>query len=396
MNISIANKARLAFVAVALLAANSLRGQQIIVTSERNHPRLLEVLELPLSEVRKHVDNIDKKIAENTVTHERLTTQILVNAEDPSRDLLLIAIQLPANAKLTIDFVDKEAAKPQDPQVFGREAPERKDDFAWENKYVAYRVYGPALEATGEITSGIDVWSKRVPNFVINSFYKHDAEGARTHNPALSYHKDDGVGLDSYLVGPTRGCGGTAVISGDKPWVSKNYTHLKQISDGPVRFEFELTYAPWNANGVEVTETKRITLDAGSHLNKIDSTFTFTGASTIDAAAGLAIHPGADFAALADGHILSVWDTPQDPTAGRIATGIIEAPDQQATVRQLDNQGFLVFQVNSGQPFTYYAGSGWSKANMPTQSAWNAYLQEKLFELEHPLQIQWKGGRLRP
>ena len=396
MNISIANKARLAFVAVALLAANSLRGQQIIVTSERNHPRLLEVLELPLSEVRKHVDNIDKKIAENAVTHERLTTQILVNAEDPSRDLLLIAIQLPANAKLTIDFVDKEAGKPQDPQVFGREAPERKDDFAWENKYVAYRVYGPALEATGEITSGIDVWSKRVPNFVINSFYKHDAEGARTHNPALSYHKDDGVGLDSYLVGPTRGCGGTAVISGDKPWVSKNYTHLKQISDGPVRFEFELTYAPWNANGVEVTETKRITLDAGSHLNKIDSTFTFTGASTIDAATGLAIHPGADFAALADGHILSVWDTPQDPTAGRIATGIIEAPDQQATVRQLDNQGFLVFQVNSGQPFTYYAGSGWSKANMPTQSAWNAYLQEKLFELEHPLQIQWKGGRLRP
>ena len=396
MNISIANKARLAFVAVALLAANSLRGQQIIVTSERNHPRLLEVLELPLSEVRKHVDNIDKKIAENAVTHERLTTQILVNAEDPSRDLLLIAIQLPANAKLTIDFVDKEAGKPQDPQVFGREAPERKDDFAWENKYVAYRVYGPALEATGEITSGIDVWSKRVPNFVINSFYKHDAEGARTHNPALSYHKDDGVGLDSYLVGPTRGCGGTAVISGDKPWVSKNYTHLKQISDGPVRFEFELTYAPWNANGVEVTETKRITLDAGSHLNKIDSTFTFTGASTIDAATGLAIHPGADFAALADGHILSVWDTPQDPTAGRIATGIIEAPDQQATVRQLDDQGFLVFQVNSGQPFTYYAGSGWSKADMPTQSTWNAYLQEKLFELEHPLQIQWKGGRLRP
>jgi len=396
MNISIANKARLAFVAVALLAANSLRGQQIIVTSERNHPRLLEVLELPLSEVRKHVDNIDKKIAENAVTHERLTTQILVNAEDPSRDLLLIAIQLPANAKLTIDFVDKEAAKPQDPQVFGREAPERKDDFAWENKYVAYRVYGPALEATGEITSGIDVWSKRVPNFVINSFYKHDAEGARTHNPALSYHKDDGVGLDSYLVGPTRGCGGTAVISGDKPWVSKNYTHLKQISDGPVRFEFELTYAPWNANGTQVTETKRITLDAGSHLNKIDSTFTITGASTIDAAAGLAIHPGADFAALADGHILSVWDTPQDPTAGRIATGIIEAPDQQATVRQLDDQGFLVFQVNSGQPFTYYAGSGWSKADMPTQSTWNAYLQEKLFELEHPLQIQWKGGRLRP
>jgi hypothetical protein len=157
-----------------------------------------------------------------------------------------------------------------------------------------------------------------------------------------------------------------------------------------------MTYAPWNANGIEVTETKRITLDAGTHLNRIDSTFTFTGASTIDAAAGLAIHSGAGFAVLNDGRILSVWDTPQDPTAGRIATGILESPNQQATVKQIDSQGFLVFQVHSGQTFTYYAGSGWSKADMPSQPAWNAYLQEKLFELEHPLQIQWKGGRHRP
>jgi hypothetical protein len=395
MRFSIARKARLALIALAALASNHVHGQQIIVTGERNHPRLPEVLEFPLSEVRKHVDSIEKKIAENAVTHEQLTTQILSNPEDPSHDLLLIAVQLPASAKLTIDFMDKDPST-QESQVFGREARERKDDFAWENKYAAYRVYGPALEATGEITSGIDVWSKRVPNFVINSFYKHDAEGTRTHNPALSYHKDDGVGLDSYLVGPTRGCGGTAVISADKPWVSKNYTHLKQISDGPVRFEFELTYAPWNANGIEVTEAKRITLDAGSHLNKIDATFTFTGATTIDAAGGVAIHPGAEFAALSDGHILSVWDTPQDPSAGRIATGIVEVPDQQGTVKQIDSQGFLIFAVHSGQPITYYAGSGWSKADMPSQSAWNSYLQEKLFELEHPLQIQWKGGRLRP
>jgi len=257
-------------------------------------------------------------------------------------------------------------------------------------------VYGPALEATGEITSGIDVWSKRVPNFVINSFYKHDAEGTRTHNPALSYHKDDGVGLDSYFVGPTRGCGGTAVVSDNKLWVSKNYTHLKQIADGPVRFEFELTYAPWNANGIEVTETKRITLDAGTHLNKIDSTFTFNGTPTIQAAAAIAIHAGADFSAIEDGHILSVWDTPQDPTAGRIATGIIEFPDQQATASQIDGQGVLAFPVHSGQTFTYYAGSGWSEADMPTQQAWNTYLQEKLFELDHPLQIRWTKVRKKP
>lgn len=398
MNIRFAYLTRLAMALVTLAFpfASKSFAQQITVASQRGHARLPEVIELPMNEVRKRVENIDNKVAENTATHEHFTTQIFSSPDGPSHDLLLIAVQVPASGKLMIDFANKDPNHPQEPQVFGREAPERKDDYAWENKYVAYRVYGPALEATGEIASGIDVWSKRVPNFVINSFYKHDAEGARTHNPALSYHKDDGVGLDSYLVGPSRGCGGTAVVANNKVWVSKNYTHLTQIADGPVRFEFEMTYAPWNANGVEVTETKRITLDAGSHLNKFESTFTFSGTSTIDAAAGVAIHPNAQFAALADGRILSVWDTPQDPSAGRIATGIIEYPDQSAIVMQLENQGLLAFTVHSGHTFSYYAGSGWSKGDMPTQAAWDSYLQEKLFELDHPLQIQWENSNDRP
>src|SRR5262245_33955903 len=34
-------------------------------------------------------------------------------------------------------------------RAYGRFVPERKDDVAWENDRIAYRVYGPALEATG-------------------------------------------------------------------------------------------------------------------------------------------------------------------------------------------------------------------------------------------------------
>jgi hypothetical protein len=364
-----------------------LPAQRLILSDPQHQARLPEVIQIPLDEIRQHTHLGDHFKAVNAVTHAELTTQI---QPDPKGDQLLIAVQIPADGSLAIDFVPTDDLHKQQPLVFGREAPERKDDFAWENEFVAYRVYGPALEATGEITSGIDVWSKRVPNFLIDSFYKHDAEGQRTHNPALSYHNDDGVGLDSYLVGPTRGCGGTAVLSGGKLWVSKNYTHLKLISDGPVRFEFEMTYAPWNANGVEVTETKRITLDAGTHLNKIESTFTFAGATTIDAAAGLAIHSGADFAPLEDGRILSVWDTPQDPSAGRIATGMIEFPEQSTHSVQIAGQGFLIFPVHSGQTFTYYAGSGWSKADMPTAESWNHYLMQTLSQLHHPLRVQWK------
>ena len=132
-----------------------------------------------------------------------------------------------------------------------------------------------------------------MPNFVIDSFYKRDLEGVRTHNPALSYHKDNGQGLDSYYVGTTRGCGGTAVFANGRLSVSKNYTRMRILGDGPIRFAFEVSYAPWDTNGVSMSETKRITLDAGTHLNKIESTYTFQGARTLDFAAGIAVHEGA-------------------------------------------------------------------------------------------------------
>jgi hypothetical protein len=375
----------------ALAMASALNAQQLIVAAPDKTVRTQEIVQLPLAGVRKHVPDIEHKVAEDAKTHEQLTTQIYSSPEGPEHDLLLIAVQVPADGKLVIGFVDK-GFSPQDPQVFGREAPERKDDFAWENKYVTYRVYGPALEATGEITSGIDVWSKRVPNLVIDSFYKHDAEGQRTHNPKLSYHVDDGVGLDSYLVGPSRGCGGTGILSGGKLWVSKNYTHLTMLSSGPVRFAFELTYAPWNANGVEVTETKRIVLDAGTHLNRITSTFTYAGGAALNTAVGLPIREGGAFHSL-DGRILSVWSIPQNPTAGHIATGVIANPTQPSSITQLDDQALMVYSVHSGESFTYYAGSGWSKADIPSQQDWDHYLSQVAYELAHPLKLAWQDSR---
>jgi hypothetical protein len=371
-----------------------LHAQHLRISSPTHQARLPEVVEVNLTEARRHIPDIDHMAAEDATTHRRLSAQIFTSPDKTTPDLLLIAVEIPQTGNIRVNFVPAPQPDSTPPLVFGREAPERKDDFAWENQFVTYRVYGPALEATGEITSGIDVWSKRVPNLVIDRFYKHDAEGTRTHNPALSYHKDDGVGLDSYLVGPSRGCGGTGVLSGGKLWVSNNYTHLKTIATGPVRFEFELTYAPWNADGVQVTETKSITLDAGSRLNKIQSTFTFASPTpapaTIQAAAGIAIHPGADYEELDHGPILSVWDTPQDPTAGRIATGILAAPGEQAKAVNLDSQGLLTIPLQSGQSFTYYAGSAWSKADMPTQQAWDNYLRQLKAQLQQPLQIRWE------
>jgi hypothetical protein len=377
-----------AILGACLIPCAGAQAQRLAVRNPLDAQRLDEVLDLPLAEVLAHVHakEADRIVVVDDATKQPLPSQTY-STTGATPDRFLILVKVPADATLHLAF--QRAAHPVavEPLVFGREAAERKDDFAWENQLVAYRIYGPALQATGEITSGIDVWSKRVPNFVINTFYKREAEGQRTKNPALSYHKDNGQGLDSYEVGPSRGCGGTAVFADGKLFTSKNYTSLKQLSTGPIRFSFEVTYAPWDGNGVEVTETKRITLDAGSRLNRIDSTYTFSGGRTIDVAAGLAVHKGATADQLQDGRVLSVWDTPQDASAGRIATGMVSLDEHRSTIEA--GHALMVFAVKSGETFQYAAGSGWSKADMPTQQAWDDYLKLYLLQQQNPLQLHW-------
>ena len=382
----------IAIMSVACTAA--VPAQELILTNPLGVDRTQEVIEVPLDPIlhRLHLplSQAESIVAEDAVTGQRVPDQLCAAGENSAPACLLLLVQLPAHGRQRIVFRADPAAARAGVLVFGREAPERKDDFAWENQQVAYRIYGPALQATGEITSGIDVWSKRVPNFVIDNFYKRDADGARTHDPALSYHKDNGQGLDSYYVGPSRGCGGTAVFSGGKLIVSKNYTTLRIVDNGPIRFSFEVFYAPWDANGVAVSETKRITLDAGTHLNKIVSTYTFQGAATLDLAAAIAIHEGAEAKFPVPGSIASVWDTPQDPSAGRIATGMVSDPRQHARTLETAGHAVMVFTRRSGEPFTYFAGSGWSKADMPAFTDWNRYLQLQLNLLKNPVSLRWR------
>ena len=378
-----------------LIAAHSpgLLAQRLVLTNPLAVDRPQQVVEIPLKQMLDHLHlspaEAQSIVAEDAVTGKRIPDQLDISAQAAEPNLLLLLVKLPAHGAQTIAFrVDPNASK-LPALVFGREAPERKDDFAWENEQVAYRVYGPALQAAGEIASGIDVWSKRVPNFVIDSFYKRDLEGSLTHNPALSYHKDNGQGLDSYYVGPTRGCGGTGVFSGGKLFVSKNYTKLRTLENGPIRFSFEVSYAPWDANGISVSETKRITLDAGTHLNKIESVYRFEGAQTLDLAGAIAVHEGASAEFPVDGSVASVWDTPQDPSAGRIATGLVADPGQHAKTLDAAGHALMIFTRHSGEPFTYLAGSGWSKADMPTAAEWNAYLELQLNLLQHPITFHW-------
>lgn len=171
-------------------------------------------------------------------------------------------------------------------KVFARYVPERLDDFAWENDKLGHRAYGPALAAPAApgsgkevlVTSGVDIWFKRVDYLVVDRWYNkgHD-----------HYHKDEGEGIDMYNVGATRGAGGVGVWDGKTLFTSRNYSAWKVLANGPVRAIFELSYDAWDAGGVKVSEVKRFTVDAGHNFDQVDSTFTFAGADALTIAVGL-------------------------------------------------------------------------------------------------------------
>ena len=274
-------------------------------------------------------------------------------------------------------------------KAFARYIPERLDDFAWENDKVAHRTYGPALAepVTGTpkevlVTSGLDVWSKRVSYPIVDRWYNkgHD-----------HYHHDEGEGMDMYQVGVSRGCGGTGVWDGKALHTSRNYKTWKVIANGPVRAIFELTYETWNANGVYVAETKRFTVDAGHNLDRIDSTFTVAGAKEITVGVGLNKKPAdrnqdekiTTTPVAADGS-LTQWV--EQKTNGALGTAII-VPASGATAEDDRNQ-LLLAKVAAGGTLTYYAGAGWSRAGEFTSAeSWNAYVAACAARAKSPVRV---------
>ena len=71
------------------------------------------------------------------------------------------------------------APKEQQPKVYGRYVPERKDDFAWENEYAAFRLYGPALKPENP-SNGVDLWLKNSPALVIDTMSTKTATSTAT------------------------------------------------------------------------------------------------------------------------------------------------------------------------------------------------------------------------
>lgn len=326
-----------------------------------------------------------------------LVSQALDNDADGQADELLFQTALAANEtrKFTVSgAADGTAQRPKSPySTFSRFVPERIDDYAWENERVAFRTYGPVAQQLteagrkdGTLTSGMDCWLKRVSYPVIDKWYA----GYKT-DPSY-YHHDRGEGYDPYHVGDSRGCGGTGIWDEGRLWVSKNFVSYKTLATGPIRTVFELTYAPWRANGRPVTERKRISLDVGSNLTRYED-YCSSPQALPNFVVGITLHEkkGAVQTDQKAGWF-RYWEPVDD---AEIGTGLVLDPRSVTEVRdyrveQPDLSNLLVFMRPATGPFVFYAGFGWTKSGQfRTPQEWDVYLAQFAQRLASPVELSW-------
>jgi hypothetical protein len=263
-------------------------------------------------------------------------------------------------------------------KTYGRFVPERKEDFAWENDKIAFRMYGKELEKTPkEMAYGMDVWVKRTEKMILNERYKRG-----------EYHIDHGDGMDYYHVGFTLGAGNMAPFIDDSIYYSKNYIGYKVLDNGPLRTSFQLMYDDWTVGSKNVKATKTITLDAGSQLNKITAQYSNYSDTGIAVVAGIITRKGNGVKYLdAVNGIASYWE----PEHGKDGiTGVACIINNPLSLLE-EKKGQILLKTNTDRThsITYYAGAVWNRAGIITDATmWNNYIINYKQQLTIPVEIK--------
>ena len=366
---------------LVLISCSTGNKVEIVVSNSLDMERTNEMIEISHDSILSKLGlSANAQFVITDVSSNEIPYQIAVNPASETEKLLIFPVTVNAG-KSAIYTVKKGNPAKIEPGVYGRLVPERKDDFTWENDKIAFRVYGPALEATGEISSGIDVWAKRTDQLIVDKWYADELAGKS------SYHTDNGEGLDYYKVGPTLGAGASAPFINDSLWYSKNFTDYDVLDNGPLRITVKFNYSPYVADQVQVTPSRIISLDKGSQMNKVWARYE-SDATELPVAAGLIMRQAADEATHTDADkYFATYKEPTDSLNGTIYTGIVGV--KPFTSIELKNKHILGTQtIQAGESYEYYAGAGWSKGGFETYDDWNKYVSDFTAKLRNPLKVE--------
>lgn len=382
---------RIAYIGFAslLFASGAFAQKSIVVSNSSDLNRMGELVELKI-DTKKDTELRNPFILKND-KGEEIGYQLIKNEMNDITSVLFQA-NVKSKSSSTFSIVSGKPSTVKG-KTYGRQVPERKDDFAWENDFAAYRMYGPAL-AKENPSNGIDFWAKKTDDLIVNEFY----EGELKHG--LSYHRDRGRGLDFYKVGHTLGCGGIAPYFNDKLWVGNHYDHFTVKENGPLRTVFTLIYDSLLVGNEYYKHTITITADAGSLMNKAE--VTYTGKSQkMQLAPGIFLHDG-------KGTIKAVIDTDcfifckssgylayaenavsefNEPS-GRNYVGVFVDDKSKMTDKITPDHLLMLTDYTVGKKFTYYFGAGWNSWKFPTDKDWFNAVNEFSQTVKKPLKVK--------
>ena len=409
----------------------------IVVNNPTSNPRT-ELISLSMNEVKAKLGNAAPKKGEAYIVKNKSGQQI--GSQITHDGYLLIDASVRPHGSATYYVT---IGKPYQQKVWATGAlyKIRKDDITWENDRCAYRVYGPALQRTGERSFGTDVWVKNTPDTVVYERYVKDmngnikgdkidakvralqkqekAEKNKAKAAALakqikslqaesnevdiltSFHLDHGNGLDPYRVGATLGLGASSLMVGKNQVLPYCYKDYRILDNGPLRFTVELTYNPSTVGDMKnVVEHRIISLDKGSNFNKM--TVWYDGLTTpTDFATGFPIHEeDTESKTFAKDYVSYA-----DPTDN------IEVNNSQVFVAVLfpegiDNTYYQLFDkkhdgatghalglkrsLKNQEKYSYYFGAAWSKYDVKSYAEWQIRIKEYLDALKTPLGVEVK------
>lgn len=396
--------------ACLLLACENNRTMTVTVGNPLDMERSGEMVEVPMAEISDQL-----KLAD--------TAQIVIldaeGVEVPYQitydEKVIFPVTVGAGSSATYTIEPGNPA-PVDTKTCGRQYPERLDDIAWENELVGFRAYGPALQARGERGFGYDLFLKRgTSEPILEEFYakeldkevrkrasemkKTDPEGAAELLRSISYHIDHGYGMDCYAVGSTLGAGVAALVADGEivyPWCYKDF---EVLDNGPLRFTVKLIFNPLTVKGdSNIVETRVISLDAGSHLNR--TAVSYEGLKeTLPVVTGIVLHDDGAITTDADNGYMTYVDPTNGPDNGKVFVGAAfpaDIKDAKAVKFSADEkkqranaEGHLLAtsDYEPGSTYVYYWGFGWDRANVKDANAWNSYMTAFVQKVRNPLTV---------
>jgi len=407
----------LALVCLVTSCTSSKKSLTLTVTNPLAVERKGEIVEVEMSDVVSKLQLPDTaQIVVLDINGQQVPYQITYDQK------VIFPIDVKANGSASYTI---QAGTPQPFAVkaCGKYYPERMDDVAWENDLVAFRTYGPALQASGERAFGYDIWTKYkttepvvedryegelnpVTKAKIEELRKTDPKAADALYKSVSYHVDHGNGLDCYKVGPTLGGGAAALMIGDTIIYPYCYRTQEILDNGPLRFTVKLVYNPLTVNkDSNIVETRMISLDAGSYMNKTAVSYTNLK-EAMSVATGIVLHEpnGTTVVHLDNGYMTYVDPTDNvNNNNGKIFVGatfpaqvkemksVLFSESEKKNLRGgADGHLLAISEYIPGSEYVYYWGSAWEKGDIKTVDEWNKYLSGFAKNLRNPLQITIK------